>query len=123
MLPRHPPPASQIGAGRVASGNGENPLHGGCIGRVFAADPVSYRAPSEGCRRCCQRLRIGGVEGSRKFVQQVGFVASEIRLTRQHGHQVALGELLHRGQQLVAHSISEVPRIGVRRVVHHFQPE
>ena len=93
------------------------PVDGRRVGRVIGGQPPPHGPPGQGQRRGGQRLASVGSMCRGQLVEQVGVVAQQPGLAGQHRHQVALGQVVHRRQQLVADAIAQEGGVAVRRVV------
>src|SRR5438094_404040 len=82
-------------------------------GRPRGAKPGPHRPAGQWRGSCGQCPGVGGIEGVGEGVEQVGLIAQQIGLTGEEGGDVALGEVVEQGQQLVADAVAPEGGIGV----------
>ena len=95
-------------------GHGEDPFHGGGVGRMVlgggdegvGCEPASHRPASQRRRGRRQRRGVGGIEGGGQSGEQVGVVAQQAGLAGQHGGHVPVGDGVEQGQHVVANAVA-----------------
>ncbi len=108
---------------RLRPRDGQHPFDGRSLGRMVAAQPQADGASPERDRRGGEDAGVGRVELARECIEQIRVVAQQVRLAAEEVGDVALGDRVEHGKQVVPDAVAAESTIGIRLVVDGLEPE